>query len=496
MPKDDNQQPIVLTKKPSLPKKVKDRGARIVIGTLNIFTSPVSKKPEGDYLNYKKKRIFDLTIFLIVLGLIGVSFFFWFVFIPKPLPIKIDITVSPERVKSGQEITYLIKYENVGKDLIQGLNFTFKFPEDFFFRESYPSNFDQRTNTLPIGDLEIGANSQIKIKGIIWGTKDETKKLVIILNSLPQGKKKYARYSVSHSFNIKDTLYKANLKIPEKIFNNSPFEFVLNYSNETNFNLEKIFFNLTIPDHFRLLESEPKPLAGSNQWEIDGVPAKSDGQIKFRGLISYPLNKEQEIGKEFGLISEVQFQDKRIRQVKDQFTTKLLFPKLDLSQEIISPQEAVTLGEEIEYLIKYQNNEDVNVKDVSLRVGLPERFFSLNSVKGENFKITKDKVIFELPGLIEPGESGEMKFKIRTKKVTNYKAEEVNLNLVTSLSASYKLVTNPDQEIISTAKDVSLKVNSEFVLIIEGRYFTPQGDQLGIGPSVIRLFLNYSLKPL
>ncbi|MDD4607467.1 MAG: hypothetical protein PHS07_04050 [Patescibacteria group bacterium] len=476
----NNQSPLKpeIIDKQSLTKKLKAKGSQIVIGTLNIFTQSVdSSKPEK-YLNYKKKKVFDLSILLIVLGLVGTSFFFWFIFKAKSLPIDLQISLQQSEAKSGQEITYQIKYENNSDRVIKDLNLSLKLPENFYLTQT-PPNFNLENKSIYIGDLLPGANNQLEIKGQIWGEVGKEQALMAILSCGPGEEKKYTQCLARHEVILKDSLMQIDVSLPDKIFNQSDFEINLNYYNQTKTEIEQLKLNFDWPENFTLISYDDGLIQRAGEWQINNVQAGQQGSFKLIGRVSYPQQDEnQQIDLKWQ--GKIVLQDQEILQQQDQKNLELNFPKLNVKLETLNNLTNLSLGQEAEFKLTCLNQEDINLTNLKLKVDLPTRYFNLATAQGENLNLEDQTIVFNLADL-KIGQQGEFNFKVKTWSNVDFKSQEENLYIVIQPKAEYQLA---DENYVITAMGdkLNLPLNSKLTLIAQARYFTPQGDQLGIGP--------------
>jgi len=87
--------------------------------------------------------------------------------------IGIDIEGSEETV-SGQEVSYLIEYENKTDDDISDLKMELSYSDDFEFKTAEPNPIEE-DNIWQIGLLKSGQKKTINLKGILRGEERENK---------------------------------------------------------------------------------------------------------------------------------------------------------------------------------------------------------------------------------------------------------------------------------------------------------------------------------
>jgi len=473
-------EPVIIRKKP-VSKKLKEKGARIVIGTLNIFAAPIRAKAGRPSVETgKKRRIFDLAILLVVLSLGALIFFLWFIFKPRPVPVEMSINIAPEIVKSGEKITYTIDYFNEGKGKLSDSHLAIKFPSNFILDQAFPATFNRTNNTFSIGDLEQGASGEVKITGFIFGRVGESKKITAIFSCLDKNGKRKQK-ATSKIFNLEGSLLSGGMELPDKIFNNSPFDLIIIYKNSSKAEIEEAFVELNFAQGFIVKESNYR-IEADNSIDISDFKPGEKKEIRIRGFVSRIRQDEPvEVNfiSKFGVVLEGQ----RITQSEISKTVELNFPNFSFNQ-ITEPLNAFP-GEYLTYKINYQNKEKVNIENLEIEIKLDEKFLDVSSIEAETTaRIEKDKVIWENLGVLEPQETGELKFKVKVIKHIPVKkpGEENNFVITIQPKANYKLSTDLTREVVAIGRPLDVKINSDLTLEAKARYFTPEGDQLGIGP--------------
>jgi uncharacterized repeat protein (TIGR01451 family) len=90
-------------------------------------------------------------------------------------PIQLE-TSGSQNAAAGNAVSYTVTYRNTGQEAFNDLKIKADFPDGFSFSNSDPLPA-QGNNIWYVGALESGQTGQVKINGIINGSKDEEKKL-------------------------------------------------------------------------------------------------------------------------------------------------------------------------------------------------------------------------------------------------------------------------------------------------------------------------------
>jgi hypothetical protein len=427
---------------------------------------PATWRHEETYRLNKKLFIFDVILALIVLALIGSNIFLWLQRPTEPPAVSFNFSF-PKKIISGQEIEFILNYHNESKENLKEANLTLKLPSYFILKQILPSDFNEKTNTLFLGDLSPGANGQIKIKGYVIGPIGESQKISAIL-SWKDTSEKLRQKIFSQTFLIEDSALKLSLNLPEKIFNETSFDLVVEVENSSELDFE-----------VEMALEEPEGFYSSPESYSFSLNPNEKKEIKITGLISRqkPLDQNK-IKDKFKAQLFIEKNNQRLLQAEKERSFILIFPNFNLKQEAKSNAFP---GQDLEYLITYQNKEKVNLQNLEIKIELEGEFFDLENIVAEDSLIEENQIIWKT-ALLKPNESAQKKFKIKILREVSFLKPEENYTLSTHLSASYKMADQPTQIVKVKAEDLIIKVNSNLKLEADLRYFTPEGDQIGRGP--------------
>jgi len=96
------------------------------------------------------------------------------------ISIKID---GPENVISGQDVSYLIEYENKTNNNISNLRAKIVYSEDFKIENADPKPVEGTTNVWQINNLKAGEKKVIGLNGALQGEEGEDKILEVIIGT-------------------------------------------------------------------------------------------------------------------------------------------------------------------------------------------------------------------------------------------------------------------------------------------------------------------------
>ncbi len=187
-----------------------------------------------------------------------------------------------------------------------------------------------------------------------------------------------------------------------------------------------------------------------------------------------------------GTFSWFNFSDLTVgRGVSGPMAESLLKTEIKINGEA---QVVINPGEDLEYTILYQNSGAGDLYDVAVKInleGAPIDLLQFSSgqgtLRGGAIVWTKDQIsdFTKLP----PGAKGELNFRVSTNQIAE-PARVLNFGsfLKSWWEISYKLESDfgEAKKFQSAARED--KFNSDLVLGNVARYYTEEGDQLGLGP--------------
>lgn len=473
----------VVSIKAKEPEKEADRKGNVFIGTLNFFVAPYRGLKEGYEKRYPRaQKLFILD--LILLGVIGLLVGFnIYLFINRAIPYEgaeLNIEI-PEKITSGGDAVFGVKYANSGKSALGVSKISFEFPEHFVLKEVFPSApFDFKTNTFDVGNIEPGGNGQIEITGQVIGQVGSVQKISAHLNYFSEKSGQQRKETVSRNFSIGDSVLDLIFNLPQNIVNDQDFDFEIEYSNNSKNNFDNLILIPFWPTEFKLIESEPALREG--RW-LFGVGQMQKGKIRIKGKIS-----SQEPAKEFKVQAWLKVDGDEYFQVEEKKSALTIQPKIFTDLKINGKENIViTPGENLKYSISYQNRGEYNLHDVELKINLKSTIFDFGTLVtggrllGEEIVWNKDSL--SKLALLRPGDGNEIEFQIKTKEQADpSKILEYGNTARVVLEISFKFEEDLSKIISIDGEKLESKINSDLGLETFGRYFSSEGDQLGRGP--------------
>ncbi|PIR14014.1 hypothetical protein COV49_00285 [Candidatus Falkowbacteria bacterium CG11_big_fil_rev_8_21_14_0_20_39_10] len=443
------------------------KGGNIIIGTLNVLASPLKRRHAKHYKDSKFHFAADIIFVLIILGLaFGV---YWLRgYIPNR-DIYLESSYLSQKIISGRVETFEIVYNNKSEKVLENSILAINLPKNFSLENSVPENiFNKNSNTFALGDLPGGANGKIKITGLVLGEVGNQQALSLILSYKQNGRSRSTLNSLI--YNIEGSVLNIELFVPEKVYQGVEFSGKIGLKNQDEKDLDNIELSLN-QDIWQL----------KNIIKIDKIKANTSEEIDF-----IAINNKEEGSYDFGLSCYLLINNKKLKQSWVDKRITVQKPRFDVS--VNTDQEIIKDGEKALFKIVYKNNEEVEVGDVKLSFYSGNKNYEINNFSvvnssPENSTIGKDSLSVND---LSPGQGGQIDIQANFQK----NAKEINQEVYLSAVVDYFF---DGQNIKRPINSNRVKVLSNLKIKSAGYYYSPQGDQLGVGPlpPVVDMPTNY-----
>lgn len=290
---------------------------------------------------------------------------------------------------------------------------------------------------------------------------------------------------------------KVKIEVTEEVMSGEELAFNINYKNNTSVDLKNVKINFYIPENFIYISSERKNKVEESvlSWEIEDIPVGKNGNIKLFGRVLGDKNSTYDFRSQISYTPE-NFNYEFISSDSSS-DVAVTITKVPFSLSIQSP-EVLTVGDEFEYIINYENITDYAFRFLNIKSDFPENFAcdseNTHSVSEDN----KSSFVFDIQDF-EAGATG----KILVKCLVTENAKNQNDNkTVIVLEASEdgaKYFKYAREEISMTIKDIPIEIQQSVNGSAE--YLAVKGEDLeytikfkNIGEEEIRgLVINSAL---
>lgn len=437
-------------------------GGRIIIGRLNVFAEPFRKRHEKYYKDSRLHLWADVIVSLVIVALLGflVAVKFWH----PSKNIFIESSLENDKVIAGKTETFEIFYGNKNNEEIEDSNIAVILPDNFILESVEPDKlFDLHSNTFRIGNLPVGANGRLKIKGVQVGEVGSRKAMYFTFNF----KKNIHSLSVLNSlhYTISGSSLETRISMPDNIFQAIPFNGKINIKNNGEKDLDKVEL-VVAGDGLAIKQGETA--VNDNILTVKGLKAGEIKAIDFQAIVDGRTGKTNFVVTSFVFAGKNRFKQQEI--IKN---IEIKAPEFKVLIDV--DQKNMFENEEVVFHLKYENNGQDKLKNIKLSLYATDENFLLGDILlsgGSQFK--KNSNILFLDEII----SGDKKIiDIKVK----FNRRKISFNNQAALAADVSYETD-DGIVLYSVTSEPIKIMSDLKVSSAGYYYSPQGDQLGVGP--------------
>lgn len=348
---------------------------------------------------------------------------------------KVQITIEAENeVLSGEEVTFVIKYENNTGVMLKNPRIEFSTPEEFVLVSSDrepKGNANDMIITWDLDNLAAGESGKIRLFGKVVGKKGTKCEFDSRISYIPDNFNSEFRSSGSASktiLRITAIPFEVAIRCPRHVINKNEVECVITYKNTSgqSFYAE---IEAVIPKGFEYISSNPEVDENETyllSWNIDDLKPNTSEELIVKGNVTGGRDEVIEIE----IILSASEKDKNvIEYLSNKTAIRIQDTPVILSQTVNGTEEYFAYkGEELEYKIKFKNNSDMEIRGLVINSNL-EGCVDFDSISVANGSYDGEKITwsaFNIPKLAVFGaeEEEEVSFKIKVKDFIDIK----NLN--------------------------------------------------------------------
>lgn len=437
-------------------------GGNLIIGKLNLVIEPLRNRHERFYRGSKFHLLADLVLLALMLASLG--YFVWAeTFSPKK-EVFLESKLTSLEAQSGGSLDIELTYGNLdGEDLGEAA-VRLDLPRNFLVTSAEPSEaFNGFEKSFRIKNLSSGVSRTFKLSGVPVGVPGERQTVYAFLDYRKDGKKHNVLNSLDYE--LADSALKLEAELAKEAFKGSVLPLKLKLKNAGGAAMEKIELNFAGPWRFR----RDNEYLESNSAMVENLRAGEEREIDLEAAV-----ESDQPEAEFKLDSYLVLGEGKYRQLTIQKKISVRQPKFSVS--ITGDKRSMKLGDEIGYLVKYQNQEEAQISQVRLRLISGNRNYNLTQVRltGKNQATLADDFVMTLPDLAQ-GSSGEIGLTVR------FDRRKIEANQELSLAGEVEYLLG-NSEVRYQAVSAKTRLETDFLAAGAAYYYSPQGDQLGVGP--------------
>jgi len=382
----------------------------------------------------------------------------------------VNLNISgPERISSGENVIYLVKYKNNTKVSLDAAQLTFYWPDN-----SLPDK-GNLVESASLGSIAPGEEREIEFRGKVMGQKNSREEIKASLSYQPAKVNSRLENMVVFQTEIIFVPLILNFDLPERTIGGQQITVALNYLNDSDSSFDNLIIKIEYPEGFKVSSSFPQPQ--ENIWQIGTLESKQEGKILVTGIIDGQRGDSKVFRAYLGVLRDKDF----VAYADAVKSSQISLPILLLEQTVNNSKDYLAnAGDSLEFKIKYQNNSSLAIPAVKITAKLDSSaldFTTLNLQEKGNFNsndslITWDQTNNSDLEMLNPGKSGEVIFMVKVKDnlpIKNFNDKNFTItSIARSDSASLPLALINQQ--VSDTVEMTTKINSKLTIDAKG-YF-------------------------
>lgn len=449
----------------------------------------MTRLEQADHSTFKRVLV-GVTVFCSVLAAISWAGFFFFSpgrerFVGERVAITIE---GPTEVKSGELITYAVRWKNDERVPLGTASLELRLPESFAATKSEPAAEDGR---WLIGSVSPGSDGMVQVEGVYLAPLDKEMDVQAILTFRPADFNSEFQKVETKTVKVTGSVLGLEVTGPAKILPGDKVTLALNYSNESPNEFKDVRLRGAWPETFIPDASEPAAIdEQGREWVIASLPAGGQGTVTVTGLFASGAEGAIDLKAQIGFLGE----DETFELQKEASYGATVL-RGDLVTSLIlngkTDDQPVRFGDRLRYAVTYKNTGTATLEDVTLAVTIessPAGLISWNELEDRAKGTRSGNVITwnqkQIPSLarIAGGEEGTLDFEVPVASGLVAGAQDREYRIVSSLEARVQRIDGADVGRVAKTQPMTAKFLSDTALTATGRYFSADNVPVGSGP--------------
>lgn len=439
------------------------------------------KRYKLNYENAKKLFVFDTSLLLAVLIIIGASIF-WFTYKPEITDLVYLSIRSPlTRIASGEYVDYTIAYKNSSQITLTSPQIKLNLPQGFVFAQAEPQK-NYRDFTFTLNDIPPQEEGAVKIYGWIFGTPDKEENIFATLSYQREKRKTKEEKTSLLIKTLRGSKLILNLDTIEYATNNAVVPFKIKLINQSELALNNMELSVNQPGVQLIDGALDKGTIENGAIKIQTMAPNDSAELTGKIQITLADDKTEIT---YNLTPTIMVNNLTIPQATFTHLFKIASPRIAFTADWQNNQTKIKPGETAAVEMNIKNSGNVDLTNGEISLPLPPaivdtgRLTALNqgSWKNNVFTLTSQNA----PGLarLKPNETASAHLQIPINHLPQGGAD-----LTLKLSPAFRAqIDNLENNYFSeTAESAAINIGTQVIFNAESRYYTNEGDQLGRGP--------------
>lgn len=454
-------------------------------------TKEIKRPPIHFYQPRKKPVILYGLLVILILVLLVEGFLLYKKISSQEQGIGLSFSL-PQEIYLGDPFELKIEYFNNSQNLLKEATLLLRVPKEI----KVLSDVAEDTVLIKrnLGDLATGTKDVQTFLLVFVGKPHQVIQLEASLQYNIAGFSGRFEKNLSQKITTGSPAIDFNLLLPEKVISGEDFVIQIEYFNRLEHPLTGLKFQVIYPLGFNYKDANLTPEQGNNSWLIPNLAGKTTGKLEIKGNIIGQVGTFYKFSVQPFLIITNQMTplplEEKIAQIKlEESFFHLAILVNGETDHLARP------GETLNYQLKYKNNSSLTLEEVIFRVYLEGEMFDFSSIESSGyFDSLSRQIIWQAanqPNLkkINPGEEGEIDFKVKVKE--DYPIKGINdkhfLLKVRALIESPTVLPGSGQEKTVAVIENQTKLKGQVVLLAYALFRDPLSGIVNKGSLPLRV---------
>ncbi len=356
--------------------------------------------------------MFILVIALIVAAVIGG---YYFLTRPQGANVGIEFT-KPSQVLVGQPFNLGISLSNYSDKILENAKLVVMLPASVAFAGK---SSEQRVLEQTIGDLGPGSLNQQTLNLVVLDGPNSLKHIdAKLLYKLSASSGAQFENQASMDIAVGQPVVGLNFTLPEKVISGESFDLIVTYDNNTDQDIKNAYLKINYPPNFQFAAASANPSRGNNNWTLGTLPRGSSDNITITGMGIGPAGATLSFSGDVG--ADILGQKYTLNS--QAAAVALASSPLQLEIKVQNTSDYIaSAGDTLRYTLRYRNNSDAVMENVSIRAAFTGEMFNMASARSSGALNSLTNTFTwnvatnpELAG-IQPGQEGEVGVEIYLK---------------------------------------------------------------------------------
>ena len=427
-------------------------------------------------------------LFLLIISAVAWSGFFYFTngfSFQKQGNLSVSIDGS-KTVKSGDTVSYAIRYENTGDVPMAAIELAASFPPDFHLTSSTPDANDK--NSWTIGSLTPKSDGVITINGIFLAEVPSKEKIQALFTYKPANFNSSFQTIKTIDIEVTDSVVQLTVNGPNQAIPGDELQYVMTIANTQSSSagkdpLQNLRVVPVLPQNFTVTGTDPAFENGQTYWNQASLDPNQPKTFTVKGSFTSATSGDQTIGGTVGFVTDDVF----LKQKESTVTTVMQGGSVAFHLIVngSNADQTIDPSKSLHGSIDYANQAKESAQNVSFVLALDGTGTlpidwakaDLRSGKHDGNKIIWDGSTLDALKLLKPNDSGILDFTLPLSTSLGT-ADHFTLTLTSNIGS---LGENGSPRTIAAAP-MTITINSQIGFTSEARYFDAEGTPIGSGP--------------